>query len=119
MTRRTTGLLLGGLLLALLIAGIGSYYASGSPDGLENAAEQEGFSDTARDSATADSPLAGYGVAGMDNPRLSGGLAGVIGVSITLVLTGGVTLLLRRRNGGTHDAADLEETAPPVADRRD
>ena len=33
--RRTTGFLLAGLLVALVVAGIGSYYASGSPDGLE------------------------------------------------------------------------------------
>ena len=115
--RRTTGFLLVGLLVALLIAGVGSYYASGSPDGLEWSAEEEGFLDTAEDSATADSPLADYGVSGVDDGRLSGGLAGVIGVAVTLVLAGGITLLVRRRPGAEEDdAADepADAGAPPT-----
>jgi hypothetical protein len=107
--RRTTGFLLVGLLVALLIAGVGSYYASSSPDGLEWSAEEEGFLHTARDSATADSPLADYAVSGVDDGRLSGGLAGVIGVAVTLVLAGGVTLLLRRRPA---DDAERDAAAP-------
>ena len=86
-----------GLLLTLLVAGVVSSYASASPDGLEWAAGRSGFADTAQDSAAADSPLADYGVAGVDDERVSGGLAGVIGVAATLVLAGGLTLVLRRR----------------------
>lgn len=86
-----------GLLLALLIAGVASWYASGSPDGLEWAAERAGFLHTAEDSAVSGSPLADYSVAGVEDSRLSGGLAGVLGVLATLVLAGGLTLLLRRR----------------------
>ena len=95
--RRTTGFVLAGLLVALLVAGVGSWYASSSPDGLEATAEQHGFAATARDSAAADSPLADYGVAGVSDGRLSGGLAGVVGVLVVLTLAGGLTLLLRRR----------------------
>jgi cobalt/nickel transport protein len=95
-----------GLLLTLVIAGVVSYYASSHPDGLEWAAGESGFADTARDSAAADSPLADYGVAGVDDGRLSGGLAGVIGVAVTLVLAGGLTLLLRRRTGTAPGAQD-------------
>jgi cobalt/nickel transport protein len=95
--RRTTAFVLAGLLVALLVAGVGSWYASSSPDGLESAAEQHGFADTARDSAAADSPLADYGVAGVSDGRLSGGLAGVTGVLVVLALAGGLTLVLRRR----------------------
>jgi cobalt/nickel transport protein len=104
-SRRTRGFLLVGLLVALLVAGVGSYYASSHPDGLEWSAEQEGFVGTARDSATADSPLADYAVAGVDDGRLSGGLAGVIGVTVTLLLAGGLTLVVRRRGRDTADAA--------------
>lgn len=95
--RRTTGFVLAGLLVALLLAGVGSWYASASPDGLESAAARSGFADTARDSAAADSPLADYGLAGVPDERLSGGLAGIIGVLVVLALAGGLTLLLRRR----------------------
>jgi cobalt/nickel transport system permease protein/cobalt/nickel transport protein len=93
---RTRTVWVTGLLLALLIAGVGSWYASASPDGLEWAAEQAGFADTARDSEAAASPLADYAVQGEES-RLSGGTAGVVGVVVTLVLAGGVTLLVRRR----------------------
>ena len=113
--RRTTGFLLVGLLVALVIAGVGSYYASGSPDGLEWSAEKEGFLDTAEDSATADSPLADYSVSGVDDGRLSGGLAGAVGVAVTLLLAGGITLLVRRRSGApVDDAADERAEAPPT-----
>jgi cobalt/nickel transport protein len=114
-SRRNRGFLLAGVLVALLIAGVGSYYASSSPDGLERSAEEEGFGHTASDSATADSPLADYAVSGVDDGRLSGGLAGVIGVAVTLVLAGGLTLVLRRRGGTTPAAADAGE--PVAADR--
>jgi cobalt/nickel transport system permease protein/cobalt/nickel transport protein len=100
---RTRTVWLVGLFLALLVAGVGSYYASSSPDGLEWAAEETGFADTARDSATADAPLADYAVDGEDG-RLSGGTAGVIGVVVTLALAGGLALLVRRR--GSPPAAD-------------
>jgi cobalt/nickel transport protein len=94
---RSRGFLLVGLLVALLVAGVGSYYASSHPDGLEWSAEQEGFLDTARDSGTASSPLADYAVAGVEQERVSGGLAGVAGVTVTLLLAGGLALVVRRR----------------------
>ncbi|TYP86021.1 PDGLE domain-containing protein [Blastococcus xanthinilyticus] len=96
MTRRGRTLWLAGLVAALLVAGFLSWYASGSPDGLEHAAEEAGFAHTAEDSVTAGSPLADYLVDGEEN-RLSAGAAGVIGVVVTLALAGGLTLVLRRR----------------------
>ncbi|GAB3202940.1 hypothetical protein GCM10027261_42990 [Geodermatophilus arenarius] len=96
---RRRGLWLVGLLVTLVVAGFVSHYASSHPDGLEWAAGETGFADTARDSATAGSPLADYAVEGVDDGRLSGGLAGIAGVAVTLVLAGGLTLLLRRRSG--------------------
>ncbi len=46
--------------------------------------------------------MADYAVEGVDNPRLAGGLAGVIGILVTLGLAGGLALAVRRR--GPHDA---------------
>ena len=94
---RTRTFVVIGLLVTLLIAGFGSYYASSHPDGLEFVAEETGFGDRAEDSATADSPLADYQVEGVDDERLSGGLAGVVGVLLVLVLAGGITYVVRRR----------------------
>ena len=85
------------LVVSLLVAGVASYYASSHPDGLEHVAEQTGFIDAAEDSATADSPLADYQTTGVDDARISGGLAGVIGVVVMLVLSTGLFWLVRRR----------------------
>lgn len=72
-----------GLTIALLIAGVLSFYASSSPDGLEKVATDLGFIDAAKDSATSKSALADYAIAGISNERLSVGLAGIIGVIVT------------------------------------
>ena len=110
MTRTRTFVLIG-VVVALLIAGVGSYYASSSPDGLEATAAEQGFGDTARDSATAGSPLADYQTSGVDDERLSGGLAGVTGVLLVLVLAGGLTLVLRRRTTGQPTGQPADTTA--------
>ena len=94
-----------GLLLALLVAGGASFYASGHPDGLEYVAEKTGFLHTAEDSAAAESPLADYSTKGVDDPRLSGGIAGVAGSLAVLGLAGGLFMLLRRRG----DDSDSQE----------
>jgi hypothetical protein len=87
-----------GLLASFLLAGVVSFYASSSPDGLEKAAEEVGFIEQAEDSAVADSPLADYGIAGVDDERLSVGLAGVLGVVVMSVVAGGGFMLLARKN---------------------
>ena len=66
--------------VALLLAFFVSPEASSSPDGLEKVATDKGFIDTGTDHALADLPTADYGVEGVDNERLSTGLAGIIGV---------------------------------------
>lgn len=88
-----------GLLVALLIAGVGSFYASSHPDGLEYVAGKTGFLESAdEDPTTTGSPFEDYGTAGVDNERLSGGIAGVAGVALTLVIGGGLFWVLRRRD---------------------
>ncbi len=99
---RTRTVVVAGIVLALLIAGVASFYASSNPDGLEYVAEQVGFAETAEDSAAKDSPFADYGTRGVENERLSGGLAGVVGALVVLLLAGGLTLAVRRR-GRTAD----------------
>ena len=110
MTRRLGWFLAGGLLVALLLAGVVSSFASGSPDGLDATARQ-GCTFDARGEITggtcmaqreqdhqlAGSPLADYGIRGVDNPYVSTGLAGVLGVLVTFALGGGVFWLVRRR----------------------
>ena len=106
----TRALVVAGLLVALFLAGVVSYYASSSPDGLNRVAQDKGFARTERSHASDDSPLAGYDTDGVRNRRLSGGLAGVAGSLIVLVLAGGLTLLVRRRGSSGRDAErDLAE----------
>lgn len=85
------------LVVALVIAGVGSYYASAHPDGLEYVAEQTGFQDQAEDSTTSNGTFADYQTKGVDDERLGGGLAGVVGVLLVLLVMGGVAYAVRRR----------------------
>ena len=102
MSKRHWPFLLGGLLVALLLAGVVSNYASSHPDGLDSSllkgctvnADDEitGGScpaQQAKDHELADSPLADYGVRGIGNDFLSTGLSGVLGVLLT---SGGVVV---------------------------
>ena len=88
-----------GFVITLLIAGVFSFYASSSPDGLEKVAIDLGFIDTAKDSAVSDTALAEYGVKGVENERLSVGIAGIVGVFATgLVMYAIVRLLVKKKN---------------------
>ncbi len=109
--RRAMGFFVGFLVMALLIAGGLSYFASSAPDGLDSvtlngcvpnaAGEPEAgtcIAQNAQDSATAGSPLAGYAVGGGEGTT---GLAGILGVVACLVIGGGLFWALRRRRGPT------------------
>jgi cobalt/nickel transport system permease protein len=96
-TKRNKRFLLVGLVVALFLAGFVSYYASSSPDGLNKVAVDQGLDKKEKDHAAKDSPFAGYSTKGVDNSRLSGGLAGVAGVGITLLVAGGLVYVVRRR----------------------
>ncbi|GAA1433646.1 energy-coupling factor ABC transporter permease [Streptomyces thermospinosisporus] len=86
-----------GLVTSLVLAGFVSFYASANPDGLEKVATDHGIDKKAEEHPYADSPLADYGVKDVDDDRLSGGLAGVIGVSVTVAAGTGVFWAVRRR----------------------
>jgi hypothetical protein len=85
------------LLVCVVLAGVVSFYASNHPDGLNKVALDKGLAKNERQSAAADSPLAGYSTRNVGNARLSSGLAGVIGVTSVLVIAGGVAYVVRRR----------------------
>ncbi|MET9963253.1 energy-coupling factor ABC transporter permease [Streptomyces sp. NPDC006326] len=101
-----------GLVTALVLAGFVSFYASASPDGLEKVAADQGIDQKVQEHAAADSPLADYSVKDVDDARLSGGLAGVIGVGATVAVGTGIFWTVRRRRAG--DAAVLP-TSPSAA----
>jgi cobalt/nickel transport protein len=109
-SRRVTGFLIGFLVVALIVAGGLSYFASSSPDGLDTVTldgctvtettdgqQLDGtcIAQNAGEHATAASPLADYAVGGAEGTV---GAAGVIGVLVTLAVAGGLFWLLRRRD---------------------
>jgi hypothetical protein len=104
MDRRTRTFFATGLLVALVIAGVVAGFASSDPDGLERVATDQGFAEEAADHAAEDSPLADYGVTGVENERVSTGLAGIIGVAVTLAAVTGLLYVVRR----------LRRTEPPA-----
>ncbi|MFD4723970.1 energy-coupling factor ABC transporter permease [Streptomyces seoulensis] len=100
-SRRT--LWITGLVTSLVLAGFVSFYASANPDGLEKVAHDKGIDKRTQPHHSSDSPLADYGVKDVANARLSGGLAGVIGVGVTAVAGSAVFWAVRRRRD--HDTS--------------
>ncbi|MFI6639327.1 energy-coupling factor ABC transporter permease [Streptomyces sp. NPDC050504] len=107
-TRKVWG---AGLVTALVLAGFVSFYASQSPDGLEKVAADKGIDAKEEEHAAKDSPLFDYGVQGVTDTRLSGGLAGVIGVGVTIGVGTGVFWAVRTRRERERQAP-AEETTP-------
>ncbi|KEF04479.1 MULTISPECIES: energy-coupling factor ABC transporter permease [Streptomyces] len=115
--RSTRRVWLAGVAAALVCAGGLSYYASTSPDGLEKVARDQGIDAKAEEHAAKDSPLADYSVKDIANPRIAGGLAGVIGVGATLAVGTGVFVVVRRRRASARDTA-VPEAAGDAASPR-
>ncbi|MDQ4011309.1 MAG: PDGLE domain-containing protein [Actinomycetota bacterium] len=108
--------------IALLVAGLLSYLASSNPDGLDsatlngcevtevNGTEQlsgQCIAQNARDHHLAGGPLADYTLGGDDGLT---GVAGVIGVLVTLALAGGLFWLARPRQGRRADNRSADKT---------
>ena len=90
MRRPSTRVLAGAVLLvALVLAGFVSRFASSEPDGLTKVSQDQGFAGTETAHAADDAPFAGYA---------GGGAAGVVGVLVVLALGTGLTLAVRRRS---------------------
>ncbi|MER7777379.1 energy-coupling factor ABC transporter permease [Streptomyces sp. NPDC096191] len=99
-----------GLVTSLVLAGFVSFYASANPDGLEKVAADKGIDEKTEEHANADSPLADYGVEDIANARVSGGLAGVIGVGVTVVAGSAVFWAVRRRRSDDASPTNTDTT---------
>ncbi|MEU5656263.1 energy-coupling factor ABC transporter permease [Streptomyces sp. NPDC047737] len=99
-----------GLATALVLAGFVSFYGSANPDGLEKVAADKGIDEKVQEHDTADSPLADYGVKDISDPRVSGGIAGVIGVGATVAVGSGVFWAVRRRRTPEESGTRTTET---------
>ncbi len=96
-----------GIAVALALAFLVAPYASSQPDGLEKAAAEMGIDTGVVDHALANGPLADYAIAEVDNPALSTGLAGIVGVTVTLGVCLGLFGAMRfaRRKRAPHATA--------------
>jgi len=124
--RKFVWFILTGLVAALVLAGVVSNFASSHPDGLDSVA-REGCTFDENDNITGgsciaqreqanqteDSPLADYGIRGIDNEFLSTGLAGIAGVLLTFTLAG-TLFWLGRRNKGAGDAEESKVDSDAV-----
>ncbi|MGA7228232.1 MAG: energy-coupling factor ABC transporter permease [Acidimicrobiia bacterium] len=75
--------------------------ASSQPDGLDRVAIDQGFGDQEQTSATAGSPLAGYGVSGVEEEDNGTRIAGLVGIGVTFLVGAGIVWgfsALRRRS---------------------
>lgn len=100
-----------GLAVAVLLAFLVSPHASSQPDGLNKVAIDHGFADQQKPQALGHGPLAGYGVKGVDDHRLSRGVAGVIGVAATFALGLGFFALVRRSRRTQSSPAATADTS--------
>jgi cobalt/nickel transport protein len=119
MTRKMGWFIGAGLLVALLLAGVVSNFASSHPDGLESVIHQgcefndedeivggECVAQQAQDHELADSPFADYALAGVDNAFLGTAVSGVLGVLVTFAVGAGLFWLVRGRGASSSTAAD-------------
>ncbi len=124
MNRKLGWFLGAGLLVALILAGVVSSFASRSPDGLDATALQGCTTDEhgkitggtcmaqqEQSHQFQHGPLANYGIRGLGNSYLSTGLAGVAGVLVTFGLGAGLFWVARRRGGasGTDPAGGTDQ----------
>ena len=110
---RTRTFLLVGLLVALLLAGVGQLLRqSATPTASSTSPSRPASSTPPTTTRAADGPMADYAVEGVDNPRLAGGLAGVIGILVTLVLAGGLALPYAAAARTTRTPSSMQRTGP-------
>ena len=95
--RAVTGLVVGGIAVAVLLVAVVAPRASSDPDGLERVASDQGFSESADDHALEDLPLSGYGVAGVEDDQTGTIVAGLVGLGVTFALAAGLVHIARRR----------------------
>lgn len=92
-----TAFIVGGLVVAVLLALLIAPRANPNPDGLEKVAAEHGIDAGVSDHAFADGPLADYSVEGVDSSWASTALAGVIGIAITFAVGTAILVVVRRR----------------------
>jgi hypothetical protein len=87
-----------GLAIAALVVVVLAPLASSDPDGLERVGKDVGFLDRAQDALY--SIIPDYTMPGIEDPRLSTIVSGLIGIVLVFAVMVGLGRLLRRRHPG-------------------
>jgi PDGLE domain len=88
------------LAVAISLATAFSPFASSSPDGLENVAEEKGFLDRGKLAPVQErAPVPDYAFPGVEDARVATGLAGLAGALAVFALGAGVVAVVRRPRG--------------------
>ena len=85
-----------GLIIALVLAGVVSLFASSFPDGLERVAIDHDFIELGEGNEVMHSPMPDYIVPGISNETLAASLAGLIGTLMMFGLVYGIGKALKR-----------------------
>ena len=98
MNTKNRNLIIGGLIIALVIAVLAPFLASSNPDGLESTA---GSLEVPESEAAYTAPLPDYALPGMEDNPLGGVVALVVGtILVLLVVLGLATLIGKRKKNG-------------------
>ncbi|MEW6447683.1 MAG: PDGLE domain-containing protein [Bacillota bacterium] len=92
-----------GLIVALLIAGALSPFASPYPDGLEKVAETKGFIDQGEGKEVVHAPIPDYTTPGLKSEGTATAVAGIMGTVITFAAAYGVGRILKQRRSAAPD----------------
>jgi hypothetical protein len=92
-----------GLAVAALLVLVVAPLASSEPDGLERVAIDQGFIEEAEDHPIGESPLADYGVTGVEDEVTGTRIAGLVGVLITFAVGAAIVaaFVVMRNRGKT------------------
>jgi cobalt/nickel transport system permease protein len=95
------GFVAAGLAVAAILVLVAAPLASSQPDGLERVAIDQGFIEEAEDHPLSGSPLADYGVSGVEDETAGTRVAGLVGVLITFGVGAAIVatfVVLRKRS---------------------
>jgi len=86
-----------GFVIALVLAGVISIFASSWPDGLEKVAEKLNFLEKGEGEPALTSPIPDYAMPGVGNEKLATSVAGIIGTLIVFGFSYGIAMLIKQR----------------------
>lgn len=92
-----------GLVVALIIAGILSPFASPYPDGLEKVAETKGFIAKGEGKEVVSAPIPDYAAPGLKSEGTATAVAGITGTLITFAVAYGIGRIMRQRRSAGGD----------------